>query len=105
MTTVKTISHAAWTWIRGYTPRWITLTLMIFFTAANFNVLGTMEETRQQQRVEGRCSLRGVFIDLYDYIDQQPPNAGRDPNPAVKVLRIRLDDKYPALVPDKECPK
>lgn len=54
--------------------------------------LRVVEEGRCVQRVESREQIRGVFLDVYDLIDELNPGSE-----FAAEARLRLDETYPLL--------
>jgi hypothetical protein len=105
MTTTKRIAHGVWRWFTAWTPRWWTLMLAIFLAGSAFVTQNASEMTRQEQRVDSRCALRGAFFKLLDIADEATVAKGKPVSEASVDFRSYLNENYPPIIPDSECPK
>lgn len=81
--------------IKASLPLWVSVVLGCGVGLVAVSHLGGLREHDQVcQRVDGREQLRGVFLSLYDRLDETFPST-----PVVVDLRHDLDALYPALDP------
>lgn len=88
-------------WVKASTPRWVTLLMMTYMgllSAVGLSAVMARQDQKEYEtcvnRAASRSDVRGAFIGVYDTLD--PSHTSEK----VKLLRMSLDNNYPALNPE-----